>query len=61
MYRFFSLVTPLFLMQVVMTLSLIYFCMVQISHGGVTPIYWSTVTLLIGYWLPTPMVDISIA
>jgi hypothetical protein len=61
MARFLSLITPLFMMQVIMSISITYFCMHQIALGGVTPIYWSTITLLIGYWLPTPMVDLAIA
>jgi hypothetical protein len=55
MYKFRSLITPIFLMQVLMSSSVIAFCMIQIARGSELPVYWSTTTLLIGFWMPTPL------
>jgi hypothetical protein len=44
-----------FLIQAILSLIVISFCLDQIKNGNTEGVYWSTVSGILGYWLPSPM------
>jgi len=43
-----------FRIQVLLSLIIISFCIVSIMSGKTEAAYWSTLSGILGYWLPTP-------
>jgi len=43
-----------FKMQCFLSSTIVLFCCLSISAGRSEPAYWSTISAIIGYWLPTP-------
>lgn len=43
-----------FRIQVIPSLIITSFCIVSISTGRTEAAYWSTLSGILGYWLPTP-------
>jgi hypothetical protein len=43
-----------FKVQVILSLAIATFCMVNIGAGRTEAAFWSTLSGIIGYWLPTP-------
>lgn len=44
-----------FRVQVLLSLIIITFCMVNIMSGKTEAAFWSTLSGILGYWLPSPM------
>jgi hypothetical protein len=49
-----------FRIQVILSLIITCFCIVSISAGRAEAAFWSTLSGILGYWLPTPT-DTSIS
>jgi len=43
-----------FNLQSLLSIMIVLFCCLSISAGKSEPAYWSTLSAIIGYWLPTP-------
>jgi len=43
-----------FKMQVILSLIIVIFCIVNIMAGRTEAAFWSTLSGILGYWLPTP-------
>jgi F0F1-type ATP synthase assembly protein I len=43
-----------FRIQVLLSLVIVTFCMVAILSGRTEAAFWSTLSGVLGYWLPTP-------
>jgi hypothetical protein len=43
-----------FRVQVLLSLAITTFCIINISAGKPEAAYWSTLSGILGYWLPTP-------
>jgi hypothetical protein len=44
-----------FFLQAILSTIVISFCLNQINKGNTDGVYWSTVSAILGYWLPSPM------
>jgi len=44
-----------FRVQVLLSLIIITFCMVNIMSGKTEAAFWSTLSGILGYWLPSPV------
>ena len=49
-----ALMDKRFRVQVLLSLVIIAFCIINISVGKSEAAYWSTLSGILGYWLPTP-------
>jgi len=43
-----------FRMQVILSLIMVSFCIINIMAGRTEAAFWSTLSGILGYWLPTP-------
>ncbi len=43
-----------FWIQAILTLTVALFCLSNIASGRNEPVFWSTLSGILGYWLPTP-------
>ncbi|AFY72966.1 hypothetical protein Syn7502_00834 [Synechococcus sp. PCC 7502] len=44
-------------MPVILSLAVCTFCLVMIASGKNEAQYWSTVTGILGYWMPQPLAN----
>jgi hypothetical protein len=44
-----------FCLQAILSLIVVGFCLDQIKNGNTEGVYWSTVSGILGYWLPSPI------
>jgi len=43
-----------FWIQALLSLAVAFFCLGNIASGKNEPVFWSTLSGILGYWLPTP-------
>ena len=44
-------------MPVILSIAIVSFCLVMIATGQEGAQYWSTVTGILGYWMPQPLAN----